>query len=237
MKGCEEPNERTLRRLSLHPPSEVNPYTTHIHEHPSVLLAIPSPGRLREMMAAGIAGGLDLAVELGCGSGNFLVEMAARHPSMAFAGFELRYKRLVKAARKIERRGLKNAWLVRDLAERFPLYFEPESLSRVYLNFPDPWPKPSQWKHRLLNADFFTVLGRVLRPDGRFCFKTDHSGYLLHVLSILSHAPGWRIRAFHNDIQRSRLANLSVRSEFENLFRAMGKPVFYLELDKAGATG
>ncbi len=188
-------------------------------------------------MAPGIAGGLELAVQLGCGSGNFLIEMAARHPSMGFAGFELRYKRLVKAARKIERGGLKNAWLVRDRAERFPLYFEPESLARVYLNFPDPWPKPSQWKHRLVNPDFFSSLGRYLRPGGRFCFKTDHSGYLLHVLCIVSHAPGWRIRAFHNDIQRSRLANLSVRSEFENLVRAIGKPVFYLELDKPGVTG
>ena len=226
-----------MRRLSLHPPSPVNPYTRHIHEHPSVLLPNPSPRELRKMMAPGIAGGLKLAVELGCGSGNFLIEMAARHPTMAFAGFELRYKRLVKAARKIERAGLKNAWLVRDLAERFPLYFELESLDRVYLNFPDPWPKPSQWKHRLVNSDFFSSLGRYLRPGGRFCFKTDHSGYLLHVLSILSHAPGWRIRAFHNDIQRSRLANLSASSEFERLFRAMGKPVFYLELEKPGATG
>lgn len=226
-----------MRRLSLHPPSEVNPYTKHIHEHPSVLLPSPSPEGLRKMMAPGIASGLELAVELGCGSGNFLVEMAALHPTMAFTGFELRYKRLVKAARKIERKGLKNAWLVRDLAERFPLYFEPESLARVYLNFPDPWPKRAQWKHRLVNAAFFSMLSRYLKPGGRFCFKTDHSGYLLHVLSILSHAPGWRIRAFHNDIQSSRLANRLVGSEFENLFRAMGKPVFYLELDKLGATG
>lgn len=226
-----------MRRLSLHPPSEVNPYTIHIHEHPSVLLPDPSPGGLREMMAAGIARGWELAVELGCGSGNFLVEMAARHPAMAFTGFELRYKRLVKAARKIERKGLDNAWLVRELAERFPLYFEPASLARVYLNFPDPWPKPSQWKHRLVNREFISALGRYLKPGGRFCFKTDHSGYLLHVLSIVAQAPGWKIREFHNDIQRSRRADLSPRSEFENLFRAIGKSVFYLELEKPGGTG
>ena len=229
-----------MRRLSLHAPSEVNPYTRHIHEHPSVLLPDPSPEGLRKMMAQGIAGSsarLELAVELGCGSGNFLKEMAARHPSMGFTGFELRYKRLVKAARKIERNGLKNAWLVRDRAERFPLYFEPDSLARVYLNFPDPWPKPSQWKHRLVNRGLLSMLFRYLKPGGRFCFKTDHSGYFLHVLSILSEAPGFKIRVFYNDFQRSRLAALAARSEFEHLFHAIGKPVFYLELEKPGATG
>ena len=225
-------NHFTPPRPTLHPPSDFNPYTRHIHDHPSVLLADPSPEALRGMRATAPGGGGGLAVDLGCGSGNFLLEMAARCPEVHFLGFELRYKRLVKAARKIERAGLNNVWLLRDRAESYHRYFNPGGLNHLFVNFPDPWPKPSQWKHRLVGAEFLARISGMLAPGGRVWFKTDHSGYFLHVLSLLPGVPELRVVAFHNDFERSRLSGQSARSEFEHLFRTIRKPIFFLWLEK-----
>lgn len=230
-------------RPTLHAPSEVNPYTRHLHEHPGVLLAEPTPRALAALLAdketttVRVGGGRPVIVDLGCGSGNFLLELAPAHPEASLVGFELRYKRLVKAARKIERAGLDNVCLVRDYAERLPVYFGPGALTGIHLNFPDPWPKPSQWKHRLVSPAFLAEVERLLRPGGRFHFKTDHSGYFLHVLSLLPQAKGLRIGAFHNDVERGGLPGVAPRSEFEMLFRSRRRPIFYLALDKPTSNG
>ena len=229
---------RVRRRLSA---EEINPYTRHVHEHPEVLLAEPTPEALRERLLAASTGqeSPGLVLDLGCGSGNFLLEMARNHPELRFVGFELRFKRLVKGARKVEKEGLRNVWLLRERAERFPAYFDPPlpglgGLERVHVNFPDPWPRAGDRAKRLVSQGFLDDLARMLSPRGSLCFKTDHSGYFLHVLSLLERRPDWRLRVFRNDLLRRPLATPTPRSEFEQLFRSKGRPIHYLELEKTG---
>ncbi len=222
------------RTPALHPGSDVNPYTRWIHDHPRVLLPTPTPAALAERLAEVAPG--PLVVDLGCGSGNALLQLAQRHPDHRFVGFELRYKRLVKGARKVERAGLDNVWLLREAAERFVDYFAPGSLAAVHVNFPDPWPRRSDWKKRLVSARLLESLPRLLRPGGRFYLKTDHSGYFLHALSLLPAAHGLRLQAFSNDHHRSPPGRDDVRTEFEQLFRSQHKPVYRLVLEKDGAT-
>jgi tRNA (guanine-N7-)-methyltransferase len=215
---------------------QVNPYTRWVHDHPQLLIAEPSPARLREQLAPLRPGGARV-VDLGCGSGNFLLQLAAEAPETRFVGFELRYKRLVKAARKLERAGLDNVLLLRESAERCFAYFPPASLDAVYLNFPDPWPKYAHRKKRLVGPDFMARLTAALREGGRFHCKTDHSGYFLHVLALLEGATGLRIAAFSNDLNRSLLPGDRVRSEFELLFRAQRISIHYLVLEKSPPRG
>jgi tRNA (guanine-N7-)-methyltransferase len=228
------PVPRTAPREARGPSPDVNPYARWVHEHPAVLLAEPSPAALRACLAAGEG---PLAVDLGCGSGNFLLACALAQPDMRFVGFELRYKRLVKAARKVERAGLGNVWLLRERAERLPDYFEPGSLRAVTVNFPDPWPRRSDWKKRLVHRALLRELERLLEPGGRFHLKTDHSGYFLHVLSLVREAPGLRLVAFSNDHHRQAAGRDEARTEFEQLFRSQRKPVYSLVLERPGAAG
>lgn len=214
---------------------EVNPYSLWVHDYPRVLLAEPSPKDLNAKMAGAPAADGPIVCDLGCGSGNFLLQMAAAHPEKRFAGFELRYKRLVKAARKVERAELKNVWFLREQAERFPRYFDPGSVEEVYINFPDPWQKYGQWKHRMVNADFLRELTRILVPGGRFYLKTDHSGYFLHTLSLLKQVPALEIRAFRNDLLRTPRPGRPIRSEFEDLFRSRRRPIHYLVMEYSSA--
>jgi tRNA (guanine-N7-)-methyltransferase len=209
----------------------VNPYARWVHDHPERLLADPTPAELTRLR--GLAGRPPhrVLVDLGCGSGNFLMALGARHPEDDCIGFELRYKRLVKSARKLEREGVTNVWLLRAEAERFGEYFLPASLDLVFVNFPDPWPKRSHWRKRLMNQPFIDALEPVLKPDGCLCLKTDHAGYFLHSLGVMQARPGWRIADSTNDLhQRTRpmagVPEAGVETEFEQLFRSKRKPVF-----------
>jgi len=222
-------DERAGRLPAPHRASEVNPYARWVHEHPAVLLAEPTPALLRERLA-GAAGAL--VVDLGCGSGNYLLAQAQRDPTARYVGFELRFKRLVKAARKLERAGVTCVWLLRERAERLADYFAPGSLRCVSVLFPDPWPRRSDWNKRLVSVAFLQSLERLLEPGGCFRLKTDHSGYFLHVLGLLPQVTGLRLTAFHNDHHRHAAGRGEVRTEFELLFKSQAKPVYSLVLQR-----
>ena len=212
--------------------AEINPYTRWVHEHPAVLLADPTPAALAEHLATATG---PIVVDLGCGAGNFLLERARREPGLRFVGFELRYKRLVKAARKVERAGLRNVWFLREAAERLADYFPAGSLAAVHVNFPDPWPRRSEWKKRLVNRALLEALQTLLQPGGEFLLKTDDSGYFLHALSLLREVPGLRLSAFSNDHHRLAGATGEAPTEFELLFQAQRKPVYSLRLRRPPA--
>ena len=213
-------------------PADVNPYAQWVHEHPAVLLAEPTPAQLHKQIDANGQQPGGLVVDLGCGSGKFLLEHARRDPHGRYVGFELRFKRLVKAARKVERAGLHNAWFLRESAERLGHYFAPASLQAVHVNFPDPWPRRSDWKKRLLNPALLALLARLLVPGGKFFLRTDHSGYFLHALSLLPDCTGLRVVAYSNDHHRVPAGSNAVRTEFEMLFQSLRKPVYSLVLER-----
>lgn len=219
-------------------PGDVNPYVRWIHEHPDCLLPDPTPAELARRLAeadAALGSGGRLVVDLGCGSGNFLLARARARPRDRFVGFELRYKRLVKAARKLEREGLRNLWLLRAEAERCADFFAPGTVDEVHLNFPDPWPKRAHWKKRLVNPPFLDALARTLAPGGTFHLKTDHSGYFLHCLSVVRARPDFRLVGFANDLHRAGAQPDALRTEFEQLFRSQRKSIFYLALARRPA--
>ena len=208
----------------------VNPYIRWQYEHPERLLPRPSRETLDALRARVPARGL--RIELGSGSGNFLLQLAQLHPGDHVIGFELRYKRLVKSARKFEKAGLDNAWVLRELGERFPDYVAPGSVDAVYVNFPDPWPRASQWKKRLVSDGLLEAVQAALKPGGTFHLKTDFSGYFLHVLALCPRHPGLKMRFLSNDLHRNGPPGARIFSEFEQMFSAQGKPVFGLILEK-----
>lgn len=221
----------------------INPYTRWVHDYPERLLPRPTPELLAEVRAkAGTAHGIE--VDLGCGSGNFLLQRAALEPHRHHVGFELRFKRLVKSARKLEKDGLTNVWLLREAAEHFADYFPRASVDRVYAHFPDPWPRHSQWKKRLIGQGFLVDLARTLKPGGQFRLKTDFSGYFLHFLGLIQGVPGWRMTEFSNDLHGGvsriwryrtglpRALEPNLETEFEQLFRSKRKAVYFLALEK-----
>jgi len=126
---------------------------------------------------------LPLEIDLGCGDGGFLMDMAEHFPERNFLGIERLLGRVRAVCRKSDRRGLGNVKLLRIESLYALEYLLPaHSVSRLHLLCPDPWPKLRHHRRRLVQQPFLTALARVLKPGGEFLFKTDHEDYFNWVL-------------------------------------------------------
>lgn len=122
-------------------------------------------------------------VDLGCGDGGFLLQMAEHYPERRFLGIERLLGRVRGVCSKAAARGLENVKVLR-VESRYVLEWllPPGCISRLHYLCPDPWPKERHHKNRLVQDDFLPVLSRVLIPEGEFLFKTDHEEYFQWVL-------------------------------------------------------
>jgi tRNA (guanine-N7-)-methyltransferase len=116
-------------------------------------------------------------LEIGFGGGEHLAAQAARRPDALFLAAEPFLNGVASALRHIDAAGLENVRVqagdARDLVDRLP----DASLDRVFILFPDPWPKTRHHKRRLIQFDTVAGLARVLKPGGRLRFATDWKAY------------------------------------------------------------
>ncbi len=121
---------------------------------------------------------LHLVVEFGFGRGEFMMELARKHPEVAYVGVELSRKRVLKMARRLARTPLRNLRLLHAPGE---LVLEElllrASVEAFWINFPDPWPKKRHHKRRLVTGSRVGCLAERLRPGGVVHVATDHAGY------------------------------------------------------------
>ncbi|MGB1129112.1 MAG: tRNA (guanine(46)-N(7))-methyltransferase TrmB, partial [Haloferula sp.] len=106
-----------------------------------------------------------LEVDLGCGDGKFLLEMAEHYPERHFLGVERLLGRVRKVCKKAHKRDLQNLKVLR-LESRYVVEWllAPASVSRLHLLCPDPWPKARHHRRRLIQEDFLNAVLRVLQP-------------------------------------------------------------------------
>jgi len=122
-------------------------------------------------------------LEIGFGNGGFLEELSKSRPHWNLLGVEKAMASVSRAYARLSRAGRSNVrlvhgnarWVLRDV-------IAPASLERVYVSFPDPWPKPGQQRHRLVQRSFLELLSTRLRPEGELLFTSDHEEYFSFVL-------------------------------------------------------
>ena len=133
------------------------------------------------------AGELSLEVDLGCGDGTFLLGLAERFPERRFLGVERLLGRVRKVARKAAHRSLANVQVLRlESAYTIGWLLPDQSVDRLHLLFPDPWPKKRHHKNRFVQTDTVRNIHRILKPDGEFLFKTDHPDYFEWAVEVIS---------------------------------------------------
>lgn len=165
-------------------------------------------------------------LEIGFGRGEFLLDLATRHPEDEFLGIEVSFKRTLKMARKVARAGLANVRLVEARAEAaIALLDEPPGLQAIWINFSDPWPKGRHAHRRLVRPDFVAAAARALAPEGRLFVATDDVPYAHQIDDVLTAEPAlandfapW---AFHAEVEGR------VTTGYEEQWRAEGRPLHF----------
>ncbi len=133
-----------------------------------------------------IPDGPEVEVELGCGDAAFLLERARAYPDRLFYGIDIRDKFLEPARRAVAELGLDNLELcVSNLIVDADRLFLPGRLSRIHINFPDPWFKRRQHNRRWLTPASVDHLARSLAPGGEIYFQSDVFSLALEALALL----------------------------------------------------
>ena len=131
-----------------------------------------------------------LLLEIGFGGGHFLVDLGQKRPFYNVIGLEISLPSLRRGARKISQRGLTNVAIIQaDANYALRALFAPDSLSEVYINFPDPWPKPGHEQRRLINTDFLHLLASRTKTGATLDIATDHLDYAQAITASLEATP------------------------------------------------
>ncbi len=172
MSDAHHPPLRSFGRLKARP---IKPRQAALMETRLPDLRIP-PGPVDP--AALMAGAREVWLEVGFGGGEHMAAQAARASDVLILGAEPFMNGVASAVRHIDEQGLSNVRLhdgdVRELIGRLP----DASLARVFILFPDPWPKTRQQKRRLVQPELVADLARTLRPGGRLRFASDVASYV-----------------------------------------------------------
>ena len=166
-----------------------------------------------------------LELEIGFGWDTFLLEQANARTSTDFVGIEYDRQRVLALARKAAAVGVNNLRLVwGDALYHLPRMFQPASLQRVYIRFPDPWPKKRHHKHRLLGPEFLRSLFWHISDGGELVAATDDAEYRDFIHDSLGAVAG-----LHNTAAPRPWLDSAPdlpMSKFETLFRTQGKNVY-----------
>jgi len=166
-----------------------------------------------------------LHVDLGCGDGSFLFEMARQFPKRNFLGIERLTKRVEKVRRKAEK--IENVRVLRADTLFAVRYLLPESSAETfYLLFPDPWPKRRHQLRRIFTADFLDAIAVALEQRGVLRVATDQLDYFYQIDRLS------RAHLQFQVVPQSPDDFLFPVTKFERKFREQGAPIYRLTLRK-----
>lgn len=168
-----------------------------------------------------------LLVEIGFGNADFLLDLAARRPGANLVGLEISQPSLRKAQRKIGTRDLRNVQIVHGRADQtLRILFAPDTISAVYINFPDPWPKAGHESRRLIDDRFLSLLASRMRPKATLDIATDVAAYAQVIAGYLTSSRQFESRLpevyLHEDAAR-------LQTKYESIARTEGRLCYYFQ--------
>lgn len=149
---------------------------------------------LREQIVSLLPQPQPFIFEIGCGHGHYLTSYGAAHRDLPCIGIDLVTKRVEKGNSKAQKRELSHVhFLKAELTEFLEALPEGYTFQRVFMLFPDPWPKKRHHKNRMVQAPLLSTLASRMAPGAEFCFRTDHGEYFQWTVEHLEAHPQWAI--------------------------------------------
>ena len=166
-------------------------------------------------------------IEVGTGMGMFITEMARRHPEINYVAIERDKNVMVRVLEKVKELELENIKLINQDAKLLTEYFVENEVSRIYLNFSDPWPKTRHTKRRLTFSSFLEIYRHILKKDGQIHFKTDNQGLFEYSLESMS-AFGMTFDLINLNLHENEPEE-NIRTEYEDKFSNRGFRIYRME--------
>lgn len=169
-----------------------------------------------------------IEIEIGMGKGQFIINKAKLNPDVNYIGIEKYDSVLARAVEKVDE-NIPNLKFVRMDAMDINRFFYKE-ISKIYLNFSDPWPKKRHARRRLTSHDFLSKYDDIFVDSKVICQKTDNECLFAYSIVSLSEY-GYIIRKISLDLHNSEINNEST-TEYEDKFSSKGQKIYYLEATK-----
>lgn len=168
-----------------------------------------------------------LHLEIGCGKGQFIAEIAKRNPDINYIAIEVCDDVAVLAAEKMKAAGLSNVRLMITGAEFLRKYIKDDSVERIYLNFSCPFPKARYAKHRLTAIGFLEIYKAILKKGAEIHQKTDNMHFFEFSIENYTEV-GYRLKNVSLDLHASDFEG-NIVTEYEKRFLDLGQPIYRLE--------
>lgn len=171
-----------------------------------------------------------IILELGCGKGEYTVNLAKLYPEVNFIGLDYKGNRIWRGAKTAIEEQIPNVAFLRIQIENLLDYFAAEEIAEIWITFPDPQPQVSREKKRLTAPRFLSMYKIVLQKNGAIHLKTDsdllytYTSEKIKELGLISHITT-------NDLYHSQFADevLSIKTYYEKKYLANSKNINYLK--------
>jgi tRNA (guanine-N7-)-methyltransferase len=169
-------------------------------------------------------------LELGCGKGEYTVNLAQLHPGLNFIGIDIKGARLWKGCKMVQELNLKNVAFIRSRIEYINYFFDEKEADGIWLTFPDPQPQSNRANRRLTCPAFLERYKSCLKPGAVIRLKTDNTGLYNYTLRIIKEN-GHKLLFNSGDIYGTDLIHeaTAIQTFYEAIFRKQGIPIKYLE--------
>ena len=174
-----------------------------------------------------------LEVEIGFGNGAFLADLAQANPEKQFVGIERSLGSLHRLFARLYTHQIENVRVIQAEASfAFDRLFGPGHVSRLYVNFPDPWPKERHHSRRLIQPGFVDLVSRRLCEDGELMIGTDHADYAAWIVEVLEGQD-----ALVSKHPTTSVSDIPGRkpTKYEQKAREIGSRIHFFEYRKCGA--
>lgn len=170
-----------------------------------------------------------IVLELGCGRGEYTVNLAERFPDKNFLGIDIKGARMWRGAKTATENNIANAGFLRTRIEFINSFFAKDEVAEIWITFPDPQLKKDRIKKRLTSPEFLTYYSDFIAIGGSVNLKTD-SQHLHEYTKAVAECSDLSIESCCNDIYGTGFADdvLSIKTRYESLFLAEGLPITYL---------
>ncbi|MEA3495599.1 MAG: tRNA (guanosine(46)-N7)-methyltransferase TrmB [Bacteroidota bacterium] len=171
-----------------------------------------------------------IILELGCGKGEYTNELAKRFPDKNFIGVDIKGVRLWRGAKDAIIAKLQNVAFVRILIQNITEIFDKNEIAEIWIPFPDPFPRPSKWRRRLVSSLYLNYYKDILIKNGIINFKTDDTDLYKFGLKTLQEEKH-EIIEYTDNLYNSSILNEynSITTYFEKIHREKGETIKYIK--------